>query len=374
MPFLLAGLGTALPEHSIEQSDSAAVVEPLCCDTDDQRRLLNALYRRTGVARRHSVLLEASTGDLAQRQQFFHRRTSGHDPGPSTAERMRRYVAEASPLAERAVRAALDDAGLSANQVTHLVTVSCSGFAAPGWDISLIGKLLIPAGVARTHVGFMGCHGALNGLRVAKAFADADPKAVVVIVALELCSLHHQYGWDPEQIVSNAIFADGAAAVIGVGSSAIRNNETKRWTLQQSGSHLVPDTTDVMTWTIGDHGFEMTLSPRVPDLIHQFLRPWIEPWLRSNGLMLEEIQHWAIHPGGPRIVSAAGEALSLPATALEPSRSVLRDYGNMSSPTILFLLERLRKETCTGPCVAIGFGPGLTIEAASFTTVHRDSP
>lgn len=364
MAFFLAGLGTALPEHAIEQSDAAAIVEPLCCDTDEQRRLLAALYRRSGVGRRHSVLLQSTEGTPAERQSFFPPRADEADFGPTTAERMRRYVAEASPLAKRAAVASLADAEIPAERITHLVTVSCSGFAAPGWDIALIEALGIPRSVARTHVGFMGCHGALNGLRVAKAFGDADPKAVVLVVALELCSLHHQYGWEPDRIVSNALFADGAAAIVGTGRRSVARGDMNGWSLRASGSYLVPDTTDAMTWRIGDHGFEMTLSARVPDLIRQVLRPWLESWLSACELSLDGVKNWAIHPGGPRILSATGEALGLPSEALNVSRSVLRDMGNMSSPTVLFLLDRIRRQDTRGPCVALGFGPGLTIEAA----------
>ncbi|HEX6984907.1 MAG TPA: 3-oxoacyl-[acyl-carrier-protein] synthase III C-terminal domain-containing protein, partial [Planctomycetaceae bacterium] len=133
-----------------------------------------------------------------------------------------------------------------------------------------------------------------------------------------------------------------------------------------SGSFVVPDTADAMTWGIGDHGFEMTLSPRVPDLIHQALRPWLEGWLASQGVPLDRVGSWAVHPGGPRILSAAAEALGLPPESLAVSRDVLRDYGNMSSPTVLFLLDRLRRQNAPRPCVALGFGPGLTIEAALF--------
>ncbi|MBA3311756.1 MAG: type III polyketide synthase [Planctomycetota bacterium] len=379
MPFLIAGLGTALPEHSIDQAEAAAIVEPLNCESDEQRRLLPVLYRRSGVGRRHSVLLEASDGTLEDRQSFFAPRGDGEDFGPTTGERMSRYVIEALPLAERAAASAIERSGIAVSRVTHLVTVSCSGFGAPGWDIGLIDRLHLPRDVARTHVGFMGCHGALNGLRLANAFCEANPHAVVLVAALELCSLHQQYGWEPDRIVSNALFADGAAAVIGTAtraagvgppssskSSLAPHGEMPSWSVVASGSLVVPNTTDAMSWHIGDHGFEMTLSPKVPDLIQRTLRPWLESWLAANGTSLDRIGSWAVHPGGPRILSATAEALSLSPEALAVSRDVLRDCGNMSSPTVLFLLERLQRQNAPRPCVALGFGPGLTIEAALF--------
>jgi predicted naringenin-chalcone synthase len=385
MPLFLAGLGTALPANAIDQADAAEIAATISCESDEHRRLLPALYRRSGVARRHSVLLETSDGAPIERQTFFPPRSGPGDLGPTTGARMRRYAAEALPLATRAASNALADAALPADALTHLVTVSCSGFAAPGWDVGLIETLGLPRDVARTHVGFMGCHGALNGLRIAKAFTEADRHAVVLVTAVELCSLHHRYGWEPERVVSNALFADGAASVVGTARRAAgvsppcpsysppddpgdtpASRRPLAWKLLDSGSTVIPETTDAMTWTVGDHGFEMTLSPRVPDLIHQTLRPWLEGWLAAQGISLAAIGSWAVHPGGPRVLGATAEALGLPAQALAASRDLLRDCGNMSSPTVLFLLDRLRREDAPRPCVALGFGPGLTIEAALF--------
>ena len=149
--------------------------------------------------------------------------------------------------------------GSSPGRVTHLVTISCSGFYAPGFDIALAKQLPLVSKVARTHLGFMGCQGALNGLRVARAFLDADPTACVLVCALELCSLHHQYGWDAERIVANALFADGAAAVVALGKPAARPADYR---IIATGSTLIDDSEDAMSWRIANHGFEMTLSPR----------------------------------------------------------------------------------------------------------------
>ncbi len=214
----------------------------------------------------------------------------------------------------------------------------------------------------RTHLGFMGCHGAMNGLRVAELAAMARPAARVLVCAAELCSLHYQYGQDPEKMVANAIFADGAAAVACGGSRA----ETEDWRLVQSGSQLFPNSTDAMTWRVGNHGFEMTLSARVPALISTHLQAWLENWLSTAGLRIDEIGSWAIHPGGPRILDQVAESLKLCSAAMEPSRRVLAEHGNMSSPTILFILDRLRRQQAARPCVALAFGPGLVVEAALF--------
>ena len=200
---------------------------------------------------------------------------------------MRRYEAEAGPLAVAAARPALGDAAIEPGRVTHLVTVSCTGSCAPGFDMALIRGLGLPRDVARTHVGFMGCHGLLNGLRVAQAFVAADPAAVPLVCAVELCSLHHQYEGDAEQIVANALFADGAGAVVGIaaGSTPVGNADAYR--LVASGSTIIDDSDDAMSWRVGDRGFVMTLSPRVPELIARHLRPWLEGWLARHGLDLD---------------------------------------------------------------------------------------
>jgi predicted naringenin-chalcone synthase len=279
---------------------------------------------------------------------------------------MQRYEADAAGLACRAASAALHQAGVPPDAVTHLVSVSCSGFSAPGFDIELITRLPLPPGTSRTHVGFMGCHGAMNALRVAKAFAEADRRACVLVCALELCSLHHQYGWeDPETIVANALFADGAAAAVC--RQADTSPGDAPWNLVDQASIVIDQTRDLMSWRIGDHGFAMTLSPRVPDVIRRHLRPWLAAWLRQHGLAVEDIGSWAVHPGGPRILQACAESLPLAPPQLAVSRDVLAAFGNMSSPTVLFILERLQAQQASRPCVMLGFGPGLAIEAALLT-------
>jgi predicted naringenin-chalcone synthase len=272
---------------------------------------------------------------------------------------MRHYLEHAPPLALRAARQALDDAALRPDLVTDLVTVSCTGFAAPGVDVTLIRQLGLPEDVSRTHVGFMGCHGAFNALRVARGYVAADPAARVLVCAVELCSLHFAYGWKPLAIVANALFADGAGAVVlGAGDDG-----TSGWRLAASGSTLLPDSEEAMTWHIRDHGFEMTLSPRVPELIATHLRPWLEAWLGRQGVAMTDVAAWAVHPGGPRVVQAVSEALGIPGDAVADSLAVLCELGNMSSPTILFILQRMRQSRTAGPLVALGFGPGLTAEA-----------
>jgi predicted naringenin-chalcone synthase len=281
---------------------------------------------------------------------------------------MAAFADHAAPLALAAVRGALAEAAIEAQRVTHLITVSCTGFQAPGVDLALIHQLDLDAGVQRTHVGFMGCHGALNGLRVAQAFVEADADAVVLLCAVELCSLHLYYGWDPEKVVANALFADGAAALVATARPATPSPDNPDpgpgLCLQATGSTVIPHTAELMHWQIGDHGFEMGLSPRVPEAVAGQLRPWLERWLHPRGVQLADIASWAMHPGGPRILQACAVALQLEPHQIAASEAVLQQHGNMSSATILFILDRLRRAAAPGPCLALAFGPGLCAEVA----------
>jgi predicted naringenin-chalcone synthase len=367
MSFAILGLGTALPPHTISQARAAEVAQVMCCRTEEDASVLPNLYRHTGIATRHMVFGDRIVEDVLQgtaaTQCIFLPTGAAEDHGPSTRQRMEYYAQEAPPLALEAARRALDLATVSPGDLTHLVTVSCTGFAAPGWDVGLIKNLQLPATIQRTHVGFMGCHGAINGLRVAQAFTSASPAARVLLCAVELCSLHFHYGWDPKKMVANALFADGAAALVGAPGPAAAPDA---WQAVATGSSLFPESEYAMTWHIGDHGFEMSLSTRVPSLIGTHLRPWLVDWLRQQGIGLDEVGSWAVHPGGPRILSAVEESLGLRPQALDLSRQVLAECGNMSSPTVLFILERLRDRHAPRPCVALGFGPGLVAEVALF--------
>lgn len=359
---ILAGLGTALPPHSIGQDRAAALATSFAGFDETQSRRLEKLYRLTRVERRYSVLLEDNNEDRGS-QTFFNLDDDVTGRGPGLSARMTRYEAEAPGLACIAAQSALSNAGADPGEVTHLITVSCSGFAAPGMDIALIKTLGLPPGTQRTNVGFMGCHGALNGLRVARGFTDSDPNACVLVVAVELCSLHYQYSLSDETNLANGLFSDGAAAVV---ARPGRTGGGDAWMAAATGSCILPDSESAMTWKVREHGFQMTLGREVPDLIQTHLASWMRGWLAPEGLQLEDIQTWAVHPGGPAILGGVRSALGITNEDLEASWEILRRHGNMSSPTILFVLDYLRKKQSPRPCVALGFGPGLAVEAILF--------
>jgi prepilin-type processing-associated H-X9-DG protein len=373
MSVSILGLGTALPTHNVAQREAAEIAKTYSCHTSDQKRLLPVLYRRTQVQRRSSVVIDR-IGAGGIEQSFFPPARTPDDPGPTTRQRMERYAEEAPALATRACEAAMCESATPPAAISHVITVTCTGFFAPATDVVLIKRLGLSPSVGRTQVGFMGCHGAVNGLRVASALAAQRPDTRVLLCAIELCSLHYQYGWNPDLVVANALFADGSAAVVlghsessrGIAPTRGEHSDGGAWTLLDTGSCLLPDCEDAMGWRISDNGFEMTLSARVPELINTHLRPWMEAWLSERGLRLGDVGSWAIHPGGPRIIENVANALQLPDAKTAVSRGVLADCGNMSSPTLLFILDRLRKANAPRPCVGIAFGPGLVAEAALF--------
>jgi len=369
----ILGLGLTTPPHDAAQAQLAASTELRCATNDLQRGKVQRIFAGTTVQRRGSVLLANGDGrggaDPADRLgDAYPPSHDEEDGGPTVAQRMAWYEERALPMTADAAKQALDDAGLAAGEIAQVVIVSCTGFAAPGLDVRLIDAIGLRPRVGRTTVGFMGCHGALNGLRVAEALAKARPGAAVLLCCVELCTIHFQYGYDAQHIVANALFADGAAALVARAPRETAGGETGAAgtapRLIDQASTIVPDSAEAMTWRIQDHGFRMTLSPRVPGLVQRHLPGFVEPWLARHGLSTADVAGWVIHPGGPRVITAVESALGLPTHAGDASRAVLAAHGNMSSPTVLFILRRLMRQEVRGPVVMLAFGPGLVVEGA----------
>jgi predicted naringenin-chalcone synthase len=356
----ISAIATAVPDGKISQGQAAIQAALACGNTPKQAALVGHLFKRAGISRRSASIYDSNIPG-APPSTFFHYYDPDKPHGPSTSDRMSRYQKDSELLAGEAGRSVLRNAEISPSQFTHIVTVSCTGFAAPGFDLALVDSLGLTKSINRTHLGFMGCHGALNGLRVARAFVEADPNNIVLLCAVELCSLHFQYDWEPNSIVANSLFADGAAALV---VRSADEADTGLCKLQANGSFIVENTTGAITWQIGNHGFLMKLSAELPEIISDQLPQWMDSWLSQYGLSVGDINSWAIHPGGKRVLDAVESCLALSVVKMLPSRLILSEYGNMSSPTVLFILRHLLDTQLKLPCVMLGFGPGLTIEAA----------
>lgn len=388
-------IGLAVPPYALDQTQSAALMRRLMDPADEHGRFIDAIHRRSGIERRSGVFLRARTGpDESLAQSFYGPRagevvsgspdprvrdgdgegTAGCDAGgPSTGERMRAYERFAGALASEAGRRALEGAGLLGRSITDLVVVSCTGASAPGVDLDLIDRLGLPLAVRRTHVGFMGCHGAINGLRVGDAIVRSeraqDRAASVLVVCVELCTLHLQYDFRPDGVVANALFGDGAAGVVLSGETRAPEGGAHAsvptgWRIRASASRLLEGTREAMSWRVGDHGFVISLAEDVPALIGHSLGPWLRGWLSEQGIASEALGSigWAVHPGGPRVLDAVRDSMGLAEHSLASSRAVLREHGNMSSPTVLFIADRLMTGGEHDRVVLLAFGPGLCAE------------
>lgn len=382
----ILAIGTASPIGSMSQAQSCHQAQEFFQCDEKRGRSLRMLYKRTEIENRSLAVItqKSSAGNSSNSidRNLFPSPSNSRDRGPGTAARMARYNLEIGPLALAACRLALERAQVDDTEITHLVTASCTGFAAPGFDLALIKNLPLLPHCQRTHIGFMGCHGALNALRVADAYCRADANATVLVCAAELCSVHMQYEWSAQRLVANALFADGAAAAVVrasaglvaaasvpssmASSASISTNASGACRPQylSSQSVVIASSSEAMSWEISDNGFVMTLSAEVPDLIEQHLPAFLEKWLGQSGLSISDVKSWAVHPGGPRILQAVQDSLQLDEEMLSASRYVLAEHGNMSSPTVLFILQRLLQQDDKFPCVILGFGPGLTVEAA----------
>ncbi|MBB5032522.1 type III polyketide synthase [Prosthecobacter vanneervenii] len=325
------------------------------------QRLVEMIYDRTGIETRYS----ASDDFMKEEGALFRTQPDGSLNSPGTGERNALYAKASRELAVKLARKTLAECPhFAKEEITHIVFASCTGFANPGPDYHIMRELGLNESVERYTVGFMGCYAAFPALRMAAQFCEANPQAVVLVMCLELCSLHLQVSEKPESIVANALFADGAAAAIVSAREPQRDRPSFR--VHGFRSALVPSSEAHMAWDIGNNGFNMVLSAYVPELIGSNIRDILGGILDKHGLSATDIDEWAVHPGGRAILDQIEQQLALPASALEMSRSVLRDYGNMSSPTVMFVLKGFLEEAETKRAMtcAIAFGPGLTVETA----------
>jgi len=345
-------IGTATPPHDVHR-DFVDIVRGELAD-ERQTALFDRMVGLAEIDHRFSVLQGRPGPDEAKLDaEGFYRRGAF----PSTAARIARFQQEALSLARQAIERL--NLGQDHAAITHLIVASCTGFAAPGLDFQIMRDTGLPDTVERTMVGFMGCFAAVNALKLARHIVRSEPHAKVLVVNLELCSLHLQDDWRLDKLLSFLLFGDGASA-------ALVSARPIGLALHRFATASIPETEALITWDVGDSGFDMHLSGQVPGHIRR--------WLRANGTTLlgnraaEEIAYWAVHAGGRSILDAVQSALCLPPRSLRFSREVLRAFGNMSSATLMFVLDRILHQPAAGGGMAMAFGPGLTVETFSF---HR---
>ena len=377
MAVTLRAVSTAVPPTVLVQGEVRDVFAAQPGLNRLAQRIIGTAFDVSGIATRHTVLEELSWEARPDEPVFFDIE-SCELRLPGTKARNEIYAVEATRLYLEAARAALAAcAGLEASDITHVVTVSCTGFYAPGPDFMLARDLGLDPGVERYHLGFMGCYASIPALRIAKQLCEADASAVVLVVSAELCTLHLRSSNDPDTIVASSLFADGAAA--GIVSSRPAEPGEKAFDLDGFATRVTPVGEGDMAWKIGDHGFEMVLSNAIPAIIDYHITGALEPLFASESALAEAlaadtaseaIEHWAIHPGGRSILDKVESRLVLTEAQLVPARETLHDFGNMSSATVLFVLKRILEspEAVDGDRVAaMAFGPGLTVESALLT-------
>jgi predicted naringenin-chalcone synthase len=344
------------------------------------QRLLGAAFDASGIETRHTVLEELQL-DRQSADPVFFDAGSGLLKTPGTKVRNDVYIREATRLFVEAARDALGRcAGIRPSDVTHVVTVSCTGFFAPGPDYMLVRELGLSRAAQRYHLGFMGCYASMPALRLAKSFCDADPNAVVLVVSVELCTLHVRSSNDSDQIIASSLFSDGAgAAVVSARDLGAAGPQLQ---LDAFETIITPVGEGDMAWTIGDEGFEMVLSTYVPQIIDEHVADALRPLFAHepgvHAAPAESIRQWAIHPGGRSILDKVETRMGLAPDQLLASRDVLRDFGNMSSATILFVLQHVldaaRNDAASDAerVCAMAFGPGLTVETALMTVLRGE--
>lgn len=357
----ILGMGTALPLHKVAQEDITDLIASSLRENPDLARFARRIFKSCGVETRYTV--ESSyLGSLVDCRYLP---SNNQTEIPSTEERMATYQREALPLATKAAKEALRDAGISPEQITHLITVSCTGQYLPGLDVMLINDLGLSARVNRLPLIFQGCSAGLKAIQVARDLTQGAPGAQVLVVCVELCTLHFQPEMERGALFAASFFGDGASACV-IGQPGL--GQENYLELDTGYSVLIPDTTEDMTWLVGNYGFNLYLSPRIPKLLGTYLKDELEQLLKGSELP----ELWAIHPGGRGIVDSVQELLKLREDQTQYSREILRTVGNLSSNTILYVLNAMRndlklKKQGSTEGVAMAFGPGLTAELMRFT-------
>jgi predicted naringenin-chalcone synthase len=353
----IVSIGLSNPGAPIPQAEIARFMK-LAHQLDEyESRKLGFFYRKSGIDFRHSVLDDF---DKLQVEDFsFFPKNEELTPFPGTKARMEVFQQTAPELSALAVSSCLNQVGEKASSITHLILVSCTGMVAPGVELQLMQLLGLEEDVERYCIHFMGCYAAFTGLKLADKILRAEPEAKVLVVSVELCTLHFQKEYTEDNILANSLFGDGAAAALVI-------NSTEGLKINSYLSQVFKEGEGDMAWGIGDFGFEMRLSKYIPALLDRGITDLKDVFERKFGL--SAIRNFAIHPGGKQILQKVQEAFELGPEVNFHANEVLRNFGNMSSATILFVLDRMMKDPkIGGDILSMGFGPGLTLETMHLT-------
>lgn len=354
----IISIATAVPSHLHKQDDLFSFADKVYSSDESDSRKLKFLYRHSGINSRYSVIPDYS---LESGNREFFPPTPGLEPVPCLEKRMEWFNKYAPELSVKSIERCIENI-IDKNDITHLITVSCTGMSAPGLDLQVMELMGLPQDISRTSVNFMGCYAGVHALKMADAFSNRKD-VNVVIVCTELCTLHFQKENTIDNITSTLLFGDGSAAIL------VQNDNSK-----QPGLHLESFFSDVsfkgkqeMAWELSSKGFQMTLTGYVPELIKEDFNVLVTKALEKASLMKEDITHWCIHPGGKKILEAIAKSIEVDNELFRCSYDILFQYGNMSSPSIFFVLEKIMnqlKEERTKPAKVFGaaFGPGLTTE------------
>ncbi len=350
----IISIGTALPANCHPQNEILHFMQKAYKLDNTEARKLAFLYRHSNIKQRYSVIEDFSNPD----EQWAFVQVNGHG-NPTLNDRMKIFHQHALTLSVNAINNCINNV-LDARQITHLITVSCTGMSAPGLDLEVAEALDLSPNIFRTSVNFMGCYAAIHALKIAKMICDSTTDANVVIVCTEICTIHFQQEYTLDNAASSLLFADGSAAVLVSNSIA----SSKYLKLKNFYSEVAYKGKKDMSWQLSNDGFLMTLSAYIPQLIKEDINCFVQKALHAADIKQEEITHWCIHPGGKKILEVIQTKLGLSDQHLSYSKDVLSEFGNMSSSTILFILKQMLEELNGSPANVFGvaFGPGLTME------------
>ncbi len=362
-------ISTVVPDISYRQEFLCEQMKNYVAGDDRRlKHLIHRIYHNSGIEKRHSVIPDF-VPDNGEAPFYFQEGQSVNQP--TTGQRNNRFTRHANPLLEQVGQKLLkSSADIDRTDITHVITVSCTGFFAPGPDLSVVRTLGLDHNTRRYNLGFMGCYAALPALQLAQTICEADPDSCVMIICLELCSLHFQITQDYDNLVAASLFADGAAGALVSGKSHPGTDPQLR--MDHFHTTYIPEGEEDMAWSIGDSGFEMILSSYVPKIIESNLRQALEPLDHKISPDPEDVAYWGLHPGGKAIIDKLSSNFDLEPSQLSASREVLADYGNMSSATILFVMQHIMEHSNNNSgaqLLPLAFGPGLTIESGLFTIV-----